>query len=233
MRRFGVLCVLLVTTMSCHAADQNPPPPAVISVSGEGLVTAVPDMVSVSVGVSTEAKDAAAAMAANNRAMAALFEVLENFGIAETDRQSSGFNVYPRRDRQIDGRNTAEITSYVVNNQLTVRYRDIDRLGQLLAAVVDSGSNQLGSLSFGNTDEAELLDEARRRAVANAQHRASLYAEAAGGKLGRVVSIGEGGSSQPRPMMRAAMMAEMDAVPVAAGENEYRATVNVVFEFEQ
>ena len=231
--RFLTLCLVLATTLSCHAADPGAPSPAVITVSGEGAVTAVPDMASVSVGVTTQARDAAEAMAANNRAMASLFDVLDKFGIAETDRQSSGFSVYPRRDRQIDGRNTSEITSYVVSNQLMVRYRDIDRLGELLSAVVESGSNQLGSLSFGNTNEAELLDEARTSAVANARHKASLYAEAAGGKLGRVVSISEAGAAQPRPLMRAGMAMQMEAVPVAAGENEYRAVVNVVFELVQ
>ena len=231
--RLWTLGLLLATTLSCNAEDAVAPSPAVISVSGVGAVMAAPDMASVSVGVTTQARDAAEAMAANNRAMVALFSVLDDFGIDEPDRQSSGFNVYPRYDRPADGRNSAEITSYVVTNQLTVRQRDIDRLGDLLSAVVASGSNQLGSLSFGNTDEAELLDEARARAVADARHKASLFAEAAGGKLGRVVSISEGGASQPAPMMRAGIAMQMEAVPVAAGENEYRAVVNMIFEFDE
>ena len=231
--RILALSLILATTLSCHAADTSVPSPATISVSGEGVVTAVPDMASVSVGVSTQAKDAAEAMAANNRAMAALFATLDRFGIAGTDRQSSSFNVYPRYDRPADGRDSPQITSYVVSNQLTIRMRDIDRLGELLSAVVTSGSNQLGSLSFGNSDAADLLDEARKLAVKNAQHKASLYAAAAGGKVGRVVSLTESGASRPTPMMRSGMAMQMEAVPVAAGENEYRASVNVVFEFEQ
>ena len=231
--RFLALGLMLATTLSCHAADTSSPSPALITVSGEGMVSAAPDMASVSVGVTTQAREATEAMAANNRAMASLLKALDTFGVAETDRQTSGFNIYPRYDRPDGGRNTSEITSYVVSNQLTVRYRDLDRLGELLTAVVASGSNQLGSLSFGNTDQAELLDEARKQAVANARHKASLYAEAAGGKLGRVVSISEAGASQPTPLMRAGVMMQMEAVPVAAGENEYRATVNVVFEMDQ
>lgn len=231
--RILALGLMLVATLSCQASESIAPSPGVISVSGEGVATAVPDMASVSVGVTTQAKDAADAMAANNRAMASLFKALDEFGVSETDRQSSGFSVYPRYDRKSDGRNASEITSYVVSNQLTIRYRDIDRLGELLSAVVASGSNQLGSLSFGNSREADLLDEARTRAVANARHKASLYAEAAGGKLGQVVSISEAGAAQPSPLMRAGMAMQMEAVPVAAGENEYRAVVNVVFELVQ
>lgn len=231
--RLWTLGLLLATTLSCHAEEAITPSPAVISVSGEGTVTAAPDMATVSVGVTTQARDAAEAMAANNRAMAAMFSVLGDFGIAEPDRQSSSFNVYPRYDRPADGRNTTEITSYVVTNQLTVRQRDLGRLGELLSAVVASGSNQLSSLSFGNIDEAGLVDEARARAVANARHKASLYAAAAGGQLGRVVSISEGSTSRPAPMMRAGVAMQMEAVPIAAGENEYRAVVNMVFEFEE
>lgn len=231
--RILALCLVLAATLSCQAADINPLSPAVITVSGEGAVTAVPDMALVTVGVTTQAKDATEAMAANNRAMASLFRTLDEFGISTIDRQSSSFSVYPRYDRSSDGRNESQITSYVVSNQLTIRCLEIDRLGELLTAVVASGSNQLGSLSFGNVDEADLLDEARTRAVTNARHKASLYAEAAGGKLGRVVSISEGGASQPGPLMRTGMAMQMEAVPVAAGENEYRSVVSVVFELEQ
>jgi uncharacterized protein YggE len=230
MRRW-LLCLLFATTLSCQASDMTDP--AVISVSGVGVVSATPDMATVSVGVTTQARDATAAVAANNRAMTALHKALDDFGIADRDRQTSNFNIHPRYDRRTNDGRAPEISSYEVNNQLTIRVRDIDRLGDVLNAVVKSGSNRIGSLSFGNSNEAELRDEARQLAVANAQHKAQLYATAAGGELGRVVSITEAGAPQPRPMMRSAMMADVESVPVATGENEIRDVVNVVFELAQ
>lgn len=233
--RFWPMLLLMATTLSCQAADTGDTAPALISVSGEGTVAAEPDMATVTVGVTTQEREAADALAANNLAMAALVDVLDGFDIAERDRRSSGFTINPRYERRDNGSGPLSITAYVVSNQMTIRYRDIDRVGQLLDAVVKSGGNSIGSLSFGNTDEAKLRDQARQLAVENAGHRASLYAGAAGGKVGRIVSISEAGAPQPRPELHRAGVAMMaaDSVPIAAGENEYRAVVIVVYEFEQ
>jgi uncharacterized protein YggE len=231
--RLWPLFLLLATTLSCQAEDLGGTAPALISVSGEGSVTATPDMAMVNVGVTTQAQDASDAVAANNRAMAELGKVLDDFGIAERDRKTSNFNIYPRYDHGRNGDRAPQISSYEVSNQLTIRVRQVDRLGELLNAVVKSGSNRIGSLSFANADDAALRDEARQLAVKDAKHKAALYAEAAGGKLGRIVSISEAGAAQPRPLMNARMMmADAESVPVSAGENEIREVVNVVYEFE-
>ncbi len=99
----------------------------------------------------------------------------------------------------------------------------------MLDAVVKSGSNRIGGMVFGNADENSLRDEARKLAVADARHRAQLYAEAAGLQLGNVVSISEAGTPQPRQYERMVMTAEAAAVPISTGENEIRAVVQVVF----
>jgi uncharacterized protein YggE len=208
------------------------PVPATISVTGEGLVTAVPDMVTVTVGVVSQAQHAAAALAANNSAMKRLNDVLDDFDVAERDRRTSHFNISPRYDRRSNDGRAPEISSYEVNNQVTIRYSDIESVGKLLDAVVGSGGNRINGLVFGNEDDAGLRDEARKLAVADARRKASLYAEAAGGKAGKVLSISEAGAPQPRPMMRGTMMAEAASVPISAGENEFRASVNVVFELD-
>jgi uncharacterized protein YggE len=231
MRRL-VFCLLIAATMPSLAADVVQPDPALVSVTGEGTVAAAPDMVTVTVGVVTQADAAADALAANNSAMARLNDVLDGFEIADGDRRTSNFNVSPQYDRRSNDGRAPEISSYEVSNQLAIRYRDIERLGELLDAVVAAGSNRVNGLTFGNVDSATYMDEARQLAVENALHKARLYAEAAGGRVGRVVSISEGGGPQPRPLAGRMMMAEAAAVPISAGENEYRAVVSVVLELE-
>ena len=232
MTRRLAVGLLLLTAFSCHADDMGESAPATISVTGEGLVTAVPDMVTVTVGVVSQAEDAAGALAANNAAMEALNDVLDDFDVAPRDRRTSHFNISPRYERRSKDGGAPEISSYEVNNQVTIRYRDIGRIGSLLDAVVGSGGNRINGLVFGNEDDAGLHDEARKLAVADAARKASLYAQAAGGKAGKILSISEAGAPQPRPMMRGAMMAEAASVPISAGENEFRAIVNVVFELD-
>ena len=233
--RVIALCLLLATTLSCQADETGGPAAALISVAGQGSVAAAPDMASITVGVASQAEDARSAVAANNAAMAALNKTLDGFDIEARDRQSRGFNVQPRYDNRRNTNGMPEIAGYSVSNQVTIRVRDLDRLGDLLGAVVDSGGNTINSLSFGNSNADALLDEARKLAVENARHKAELYADAAGGKLGRTVSIAEAGASVPRPELyqgSVRMMAASDmSVPISSGENEIRATVNAVYEF--
>ena len=234
MRRLA-LCLLLVTTLSCQAADTGEPAPALMSVTGQGSVAATPDMATVTVGVMTRAEDAADAVTANNEAMSALHEALDDFGVEESDRRSRGFSVQPTYDHRNSTDGVPRIDGYMVSNQVTVNVRDLDRLGDLLGAVVGSGGNTINSLQFGNTDAEERLDEARRLAVENAIHRASLYAEAAGGEVGRIVSITEAGADRPRPEMLGRDFVGISravAVPISAGQSEFTAIVNVVFELE-
>jgi len=234
--RQQVLGLLLLATLSCQAADSLDSTPALMSVSGQGSVSATPDMATVAVGVTSRSEDATSAVETNNAAMAALHRALDDFDIEERDRRSRGFSLQPVYDHRKSSAGTPAIAGYTVNNQLTVRVRRLERLGELLGAVVSAGSNSINSLQFGNSEAEALLDEARKLAVENAIHRAKLYAEASGADVGRVVSITEAGAVQPRPEMFArgdAAMFNAFSVPVSAGENEFTAIVNVVFELEQ
>ncbi len=235
MKRLA-LGLLVLVALSSQAADTGNASPALMSVTGKGSVMAAPNMATVAVGVTSQSNDAASAVEANNQAMAALHRALDDFGIEGRDRRSRGFSVQPMYDNRQSAAGKLVITGYTVSNQLMVTVRDLGQLGDLLSAVVDAGSNSINSLRFGNTDAEALLDDARRLAVENAMHRANLYAEAAGGDVGPVVSITEAGAAQPRPEMygrsNAAYMSA-GPVPISAGENEFTAIVNVVFELEQ
>jgi uncharacterized protein YggE len=75
------------------------------------------------------------------------------------------------------------------------------------------------------------MDEARKRAMAEARRKAELYAAAAALKVGRVVAVQEAGAASPRPEM-APRVAMSGAVPVAPGEQETQASVTVTFTLE-
>jgi uncharacterized protein YggE len=225
-----LLLALLTLTNSANASDME----ATVSVTGEGVVTAIPDMAMVSTGVTTEAATPEAALNANTAAMNGLMKVLDDLDIAAKDRQTSNFNVSPQYRRERNDPGSPKIDGYRVSNQLTIRVRDLGELGGLLDALVKAGSNQLGNIRFDFADRGKLVDKARQLAVADARKRAELYVDAADVDLGDVLSISESGVAAPRPpMMRNAMMAESAAdVPIAVGESEIRASVHMVFELE-
>ena len=154
-------------------ADSHMAAPATISVTGEGIVAAVPDLATVSLGVTMQGDTAAAAMAAGNRALQAVLERLKAAGIEDRDLQTSNLSLNPNWQSG-DGTTAPVIVGYIASNILSVRVRDLDKLGAVLDAVVTDGANTLNGISFGLADPDPVLDQARTEAVADARGRAEL-----------------------------------------------------------
>lgn len=202
-----------------------------ITVTGEGVVASAPDMASVSLGVTTQAETAAAALAQNNAAMQAVMDRLAAAGIAPRDLQTSTLQLNPNWV-QDEGMQTPAIRGYTASNMLTARVRDLAILGSVLDAAVTDGANTLNGLSFEQSNPRPAQSEARKLAIADAMAKANEMVTAAGASLGKIVSISEsGGYAQPMPMVKAAMDAA--TVPVAGGEIGIAAQVTVVFEIAQ
>lgn len=222
---FAALVVLAVTAGGSTAQGT-------ISVVGTGEAVAPPDMATIRLGVTSEAREAAEAMRANAAAMTQVLARLTGAGIADRDMQTSELSLSPRWGRPEPGRD-AEVTGFVASNTLTVRVRDLDVLGPTLDAALGDGANTLGGLSFGISDAAALRDAARRAAVADAKRAAEVLAAAAGVTLGALQELSElGGANEPQPMARMEMSVA-DALPVAAGEATIRTTVRMVFAVDE
>jgi len=201
---------------------------ALITVTGEGKVDAAPDMATVTLGVTTEGATPAEAMAANSTQLASVLERLKAAGTADADVQTTGLSLNPNWQNVASG-TAPRIAGYVASNMLTVRVRALDTLGGVLDAAIGQGANTFNGISFGLADPAPAMNEARRRAVADAMARADLLAAAAGVALGPLVSMAEGGSGGwPAPAYRMEAVAD-SPVPVAAGQVSTQASVTMVF----
>ena len=238
--RTAVLAASLAGLTSASAlAHEAVPREAVITVAGEGRASVAPDMAILSLSVVKDAKTAREALDANNKAMADVLNALKGAGIAERDLQTSGFAVNPQYqypDNSDGGNRQPVLTGYQVANTLTVRVRDLAKLGEIIDQSVTLGVNQGGGIEFTNDAPEATVTEARKKAVTDAIARAKVLAETAGVSLGRIVEISENPSHpQPIPMMRsmAKEFAAADAVPVATGENSYNVTVTVTFAIKQ
>ncbi|MBN9443378.1 MAG: SIMPL domain-containing protein [Bosea sp. (in: a-proteobacteria)] len=212
------------------AAARLPPR---ISVMGEGEASVAPDMAVVTLSVLREAGTAREALNANSAAMKEVLDALKAAGIAERDIQTSRLDIQPRYSQPSrDKPQEPKIVGYAVSNEVTVRIRKLAEAGAIIDKVVGLGVNQGGGISFVKEDLKATMTEARKRAVADALDKARTLAEAAGVKLGPILSIEEN-AAPPRPIAYAAPMrkaaADM-AVPLASGENSYQTQVSVVFE---
>lgn len=224
-----VLFPALVLVALLPVAAMADAPPRTISVSGDGLVEIKPDMATLQIGVRHQAPTAREALDLMSAGLGPVIARLRDAGIADADIQTGalGLNqIYEYPDNA-----PPRVTGIEAYSTVTVRVRDIARVGSVLDGVVDDGANSLGGISFGLEDLAAALDEARAQAVADARARAEIYAAAAGVALGDVLSISEAGSYGP-PLSGYEMRMDMApaAVPVAPGEVSISASVSVVYE---
>ncbi|MBY4606171.1 SIMPL domain-containing protein [Rhizobium sp. 9T] len=219
-------------------AQEAKPREAVISVTGDGESSMAPDMAVVTLSVVKQAKTAREALDENNKAMKDVLGALKSGGIAERDLQTSGFSIQPQYNypQPVDGQQQQpQLIGYQTINSITVRLRDLAKLGQVIDQSVTLGINQGGEIQFTNDKPEAAIEEARRNAVAEAVKKAKTLSEAAGVKLGRIIEINE---NEPRPLpqpaYRATMMKEADAaVPVQGGETTYHVSVTVTFAIER
>ncbi|MGE6741706.1 SIMPL domain-containing protein [Allorhizobium pseudoryzae] len=239
IRRLAFPVALLATgfCLTAPARAEGPPPHPFISVTGEGRAAIAPDMAMLSLTVTRVGETAEAALAANSAAMRQVIEALKADGMAERDIQTSDFSIFPRYSqpdptRQGGSEQQPQIIGYQVSNGVTLRVRDITKLGAILDRSVTLGVNQGGQITFTNADPAKAVEEARRKAVMDAMAKARVLAEAAGLALGPVMSISENAAQpEPMPLMRTMAMAkEVSPVPIAGGENTYAVTVDMRFD---
>lgn len=221
-----ILCCsfLLITTLgAAQAADR------LVTVTGEAAVSIVPDAAVIRIGVSTQGKTAADASGANSQKMGAVLGAIKDAGIADRDVQTAVLSLQPQYDSGKPG--APRLVGFVASNQVTVKIRDIKALPGVLDRAISAGANEMSGIEFVVSEQSKLLDQARGQAIADARRKAELYAQAAGGHVGRVIAITEEGAPAPARPMAAAMRAGA-AVPVAPGERTLKAAVTVSYMLE-
>lgn len=234
--------VLLALTLSLGATAmparaQTAPAYAVpadgtlLNVSANAEARRIPDVATISAGVVTQAVDGNTAMRQNAEQMAKVMDAIHAAGIAEKDIQTSGINLNPQY--RYAENEAPKITGYQARNVVSLKVRDIAKLGKVLDALAAQGANEINGPSFQIDQPEPVYDEARLAALKKAQARAETYAKALGLRVRRIVSISEGGGFQPPvPMLRVQAMAakaEMDT-SVSPGETTVSVNLDVVFE---
>jgi uncharacterized protein YggE len=233
IRTIGTLALAGTLVLPNLAAADEPFQRRMV-VTGEGEAAAAPDIALLSLTVMREASTANEALEANSSAMQDVIAAVKAFGIEDRDIQTAGIQINPRYAYSTgsDGAQQGKLVGYQVLNTLSLRIRDVGKTGEILDKAVSLGVNQGGNVQFTNEDPSDTLDEARRKAVADAISKARVLSEAAGIKLGRVIEISDSMPFQPPIPMVAKSFAAERAVPIEAGENSYRVQLSVTFEIE-
>jgi uncharacterized protein YggE len=204
-----------------------------IEVGGEASVNVAPDFARITLGVTTTGKDAREALSANGRSVSALIAAIKGEGVGAADIQTSSLAISPQFSNAAQASPAARsIVGYSVTDMVTVTARDISRLGPLIDVAVKAGANAMYGIAYGQNDPSALADQARPLAVADARRKAEIYANAAGAKIGRLMSLTEQPVAQPVQFAARAYAQAAGAAPTPIEAGQDRLTVNITAQFE-
>lgn len=209
--------------------DYRPAREGSVTVQGEGIATAKPDVVVLTIGVMTEDKNVKAAQEENALRSNALLQALQNLGIQEKDIQTISYTITPEYDYK-DG--VSSLRGYRVEHLYEVTVLNVQKAGEVYDAAIEAGANIARDLNFRVSDPGLYYEQALTRAVLNAQAKAKTIAETLQVNINPIpVSLVEEGSPVPQPLIGYAAASPKAATPIEPGELTIKARVQGVFTY--
>ena len=204
-----------------------------IQVTGLGSAFGEPDKVALVLGVSVERRSVQEARDTAAEAMNGVLDSLKANGVADIDFQTQQFTIHQQFD-YVDAQRL--FRGYNVTNTVSAILREIELIGQSIDDAAESGGDlvQVQSIQFGIEDSEGLKENARVAAMQNALAKAQTLATEGGVRLGKPISISEGGSSiLSQVFVKGFDAAEAVAeTPIEAGQLRVTVSVNVIYEIE-
>ena len=232
-----VIAVLIFWAMNLQKQNyyigKNPQIDRTITITGEGKVTAIPDIATVVLGMQNTSMNIQDAQKRNSTTMNSLMTQLLALNISKDDIQTTDYTIYPQYDYTSGGQ---VLKGYTISQNVTVKIRKTDQVDSVIKIAGDLKLNQVGGLSF-NIDQPEIYkQQARILALQNAKAKADALAKIMGVSLGKVISFSESGTTPtPYPIYADKAMASGiggggTAPSVSAGSQDIIIDASVVYE---
>lgn len=215
------------------------------SVSDRGEVVAVPDIAQFTFSVIIEGDtDIAKIQAENTKKVNKAIDFVKDNGVDKKDIKTQSYNLSPRYQYFNCSRFSSggepcpprEIIGYTVSQVVSVKIRDFGKIGKILSGVISNGANSVSGLSFTIDDPSKVESAARAEAITKAKVKAKEIAKAGGFRVGRLLSIREGGGYTPAPykIERAiafGSVADVAAAPsIEPGSQDVAVSVTLTYE---
>jgi uncharacterized protein YggE len=224
----GVLVVQLTGVSPVRAAfDTTQKPARVITVVGQGTSSAQPDLAYANLGTQFVAPTLTEATQESNDTMTAVIAKLKELGVADEDIQTTNYSILPQQDYQ--NGTPGPITGYQVSNTVRVTIRDLTKIGTILDQATQAGANNVFGVTFALNDPDQLQREAYDMALRHAQERAADLTKAGGVQLGDLLSITQSSTSNPGPVVEAAVGRGAGGTPIQSGTLEVQVQVQLIY----
>ena len=158
-----------------------------IQVSGSATVKVIPDLVTIQLGVTSNATTPQGVYDQNTAAMKKTIAAIRSLGVAEKDISTDYYIIQPVYQNY----DSLDIKGYRINNTIIVNLKDVSKVSQVLAAALSAGANEVVDVQFKTSQLRQYRDQARELAMKAAQEKARDLASAANAQPGCVLNIDE------------------------------------------
>lgn len=205
-----------------------------VTVVGTAQSQKTNEIASFTAGVNAVNDNKEKAVAEVNEKVTALIASVKQFGIADKDIKTQNMNIYQNQETYYeDGVQKQRLGQWNVSNSVEVTLREVARAQELTDILSKSNANNVYgpnfSLDDGNNAETGLTEAALK----DAREKAEVIAKASGAKLGKVVTVTEGGVSTQYPVfaMKDSAMGGGGS-PVEVGSTTVSKSITVTFELK-
>lgn len=207
-----------------------------ISTSGTSTIQVTASKVSLYIGYEARADTAEEAQQNNTDVSNAVIEAIRDLGVAESNIETTNYNVAPEYDWTEDGR---VLKGYLATHTIKITTQDLDKVGEYIDVAIGAGANRINRLNYELTDEEQesLKAQALKEATQNARSKAEAIALGSGTRIVRVKSITDTYSYSPwRYTLEYAVVGSSSAedieIPtqVETGSVTVNANINAIFE---
>ena len=204
-----------------------------VMVAGDSIVQAQPDTAILTISVVTQGRRAIDAQQENAVKTDAVVRALKSVAGAGAEVKTSGYSLQPQRVYK-EGQPPA-ITGYEARNSVTVTTGELNKVGNVIDAAAQAGSNDISGIAFTLRQDRPARDQALSEATREAMNKARVIAQALGGRVVRVIEVQEEGLQRPPvPIYQTeALMAQRGvATPIEIGSLEVTSRVQLIVEVE-
>ncbi len=176
-----------------RGVPKEPPAQDTLTVYGQGVVTAAPDIARVTLGYENYGSDPTAAQQSNAEIMKLITAAAAKAGVAQADICESGFNIY-QEYYYYDSANTE--SNYCVSSTVDITVRQLDQLGGVISAACGTGANITYGITYGVADCKHAYAQALESAHSRAEEKAGELADKLKRAIAGVAQVKECGAAQ-------------------------------------
>jgi len=204
-------------------------PARTITVSGQATSKEKNQIATFNAGANSVKDNKQDAINEVNNKIQSVIEAAKSFGIKTEDIKTEYINVYQNQEQYYeDNRQKTRPGQWNVSNSVSLILRDVARASALTDVLSKAGATSINGPQFSMGETADMENALLADAITDATKKAELIAKGAGKKLGKIITIAEGGNGiVTRPIL---MESGGGGGGMEAGTATVQTSVTVMFE---